>query len=889
MDRFELSRRNFVKGGVAAVLASRFAGSTALASVDPNSHSNRIFHASHYGPFEAIVKDGKFVGVQPMFELDARPTEMLMYGMLDRTYDKSRILYPMVRKSYLENWDKEDRKVDLRGKEPFVRVDWDTALRLTAKAIVDTVAKYGNEALFSSSYGGWSHAGIMKPNVLQGRFFNLFGGSSMTIADYSAGASQVSLPFIIGDMEVYSPQTAWQVIRDNTEVFVLVGCDPIKNNRIDYMVGDHQMSAKWEEIRDAGVKFISINPQYTGTDEALGSEWIRIVPNTDVALFLAMSHEVIKAGKIDKAFLEKYTVGSDKVIDHIMGKDGTEPKTPEWASRYTGIPAAKITELALLLADKKTEIAGAWSLQRAHHGEMTHWAIVNFAALTGKIGLPGQGVGFSWHYGNGGLPQSGKAGPSGMSQGRNLVKGFCPASGISDMLLNPGGDFTRNGKTYKYPAAKLLYNSGNNFMSHQQNTNELIGALKVLEHVVCQDAWWTASTRWADIVLPSTCTVERDDISSGGSYSGNVIYAMKKVIDPVGESLDDYEIFRRLSALMGLEIQFTEGQDAMYHIEFAYGKSAAKDIMPFADFWKKGYVVLDTPKEANQWVRHGAFRADPEKNPLHTKSGKIEMFCQTIADMKIEDCPGMPMFMEAAEYLGNAKEGQVHVVSPHPWFRIHSQMANSERLRDLYYVQGREPIRISAEDAARNGIADGDLVELSNDRGALIAGAVVSDKIMPGVVSIYEGAWPNPDSKGRCNNGLINFITSSRRSSGLTQATTANTCVASLKKCTDAEGPSTAYEPPKIEEGVAFTPIEEAVIGLDRLTAIIEKQQAAMDPAEHLFYQRCTVCHGPRDPAAYTKLQWKGITEVMFQRAGLDDKERTMVLDFLEKNAADAN
>ena len=889
MDRLMLTRRAAIKGGITAILASRLLGGSALASVDPNSFSGRIFHASHYGPFEAIVKDGKFVGVQPMYELDARPTEMLMYGMLDRTYDKTRILYPMVRKSYLENWDKEDRKVELRGKEPYVRVDWDTALRLTAKAIVDTIDKHGNEALFSSSYGGWSHAGIFKPNVLQGRFFNLIGGSTLTVGDYSGGASQISLPYVIGDMEVYSAQTAWEMIRDNTQVFVFVGCDPVKNNRIDYAVGDHQMQAHWEEIRDAGVKFISINPQRTASDTVLGSEWIRIVPNTDTALFLAMSHEVIKAGKVDKAFLEKYTTGSDKVIANILGKDGSEPKTPEWAAKYTGIPAEKIVELAHLLADSRTEIAGAWSLQRAQHGEMTHWAIINFASLTGKIGLPGQGVGFSWHYGNGGMPQSGKAGPAGMSQGRNLVKTICPASRISEMLLNPGKEFTRNGKTYKYPQAKLLYNAGNNFMSHQQNLNELIGALPVLDHVIVQDAWWAACTRWADIVLPSTCTVERDDISSGGSYSNNVIYAMKKVIDPIGESLDDFEIFRRLSALLGVEIQFTENLTPMEFIQNGYAKSSAKDVMPFEEFWKKGYVKLETPAEANKWVRHGDFRADPEKNHLHTASGKIEMFCEGIAKQNLEDCPGLPTFFEPAEYLGNAKEGQVHVVSPHPWFRIHSQMANSERLRELYYVQGREPVRISSDDAKKRGIADGDLVELSNGRGAIVAGAVISDDIMPGVVSIYEGAWPNPDSKGRCNNGLVNFITSSRRSSGLSQATTANTCLATLKKCEDAEGPSTAYEPPSILEGVQFAAVADEVIGVDRLAAVLEKMQAGMTPGEKIFYQRCTVCHGPRDPAAYTKLQWQGVTQTMFERAGLEPDDRKLVLDFLMKNAADAN
>ena len=85
---------------------------------------------------------------------------------------------------------------------------------------------YGNEGVFSSSYGGWSHAGIFRPNVLQGRFFNLLGGCSMTTGDYSGGAAQIIMPYVIGDMEVYSAQTAWEQVRDNTEVFVFIGCDP---------------------------------------------------------------------------------------------------------------------------------------------------------------------------------------------------------------------------------------------------------------------------------------------------------------------------------------------------------------------------------------------------------------------------------------------------------------------------------------------------------------------------------------------------------------------------------------------------------------------------------------------------------------------------------------
>jgi trimethylamine-N-oxide reductase (cytochrome c) len=325
----------------------------------------------------------------------------------------------------------------------------------------------------------------------------------------------------------------------------------------------------------------------------------------------------------------------------------------------------------------------------------------------------------------------------------------------------------------------------------------------------------------------------------------------------------------------------------MDHIKAAYKNSGGKE--PFDDFWERGYTLLEVPQEAHKWVRHEDFREDPEKHHLHTTSGKIEMYCETIAGYKLDDCPPMPTFIAPAEYLGNAtRENEVHVVSPHPWFRLHSQMANSERLRDLYMVQGREPVRINSDDARKRGIADGDLVELSNDRGTIICGAVVSDEIMPGVVSVYEGGWPQLDSKGRCNSGLVNFITSSRRSSGLSQATSANSCLAVLRKCSDPESPNRAYEPPLIEATATNLQISDESIGLDRIYTLIEKQQASMSPGERLFYQRCTVCHGPRDPAQYTKLQWQGITESMFPRAGLEESERKLVAEFLNASAKDA-
>ena len=101
-------------------------------------------HATHYGPFMATVKNGRLEKVTPT-RADARPNEMLTMGVLARTYDKTRIKGPMVRKSYLEGLE-GNRKPELRGKEEFVEVSWDVALGLTTKAILDTIEKHGNEA-----------------------------------------------------------------------------------------------------------------------------------------------------------------------------------------------------------------------------------------------------------------------------------------------------------------------------------------------------------------------------------------------------------------------------------------------------------------------------------------------------------------------------------------------------------------------------------------------------------------------------------------------------------------------------------------------------------------------------------------------------------------------
>ena len=873
-----LTRRNFLATTSSAALTAFLPGA---AFGQAGRDVTFIPHAGQAGAFWALVKDGKFIQALPRTEYDPRPTSMITDGLVSRTYHKTRVLYPYVRKSYLEGLD-GDRKPERRAREPFVRVDWDTALGLTAKAILDTIDEHGNDGIFSSSYGAWAHGGVLTPNVLQGRFFNLIGGMSVTVGDYSGGAGQIIMPHVLGDMEVYSRQTSWFQLLKHCETFVLVGTDPHKNGRAEGGTTDHSMFPRWEVIKKAGVRFISINPQRTTTDEWLKAQWVKIIPNTDTALFLGMAHHLISRNKHDKEFLAKYTVGADKYIDYVMGKTDGVPKTVEWAEKITGINRGEIRALATRCATTRTQIAGSWAIQRAQHGEMPYWAITAFSALTGQIGLPGGGVGFSWHWGQGGALFAQARAPGGLPQGRNRVVGICPASRINEMLFNPGKEFTRNGGTYKFPDVHMIYNAGNNFASHQQDTNELLRALQKVHTVVCQDPWWTASARFADIVLPATTTVERHDISSGGTYSKDKVYAMRQIIEPLGESLDDFEIFRRLAAMFGVEEQFTGGTELLDIIEQSYDKSTASEHVDFSTFWETGVARVPQPPEEYQWVRHGAFRQDPDANPLATPSGKVELYSEAIAGMNIPDCPPMPMWLEPSEYLGNAAPGQVHVVSPHPYNRIHSQFAQSD-LRHELNVQDREFLKINTEDASERGIADGDLVELYNERGTVIVGARVSDDIMKGVVSLYEGAWLSFDSKGRCNSGAINMLTSSRASSGLSQATTANTCLARLRKAEHVDGPNLAYEPPEIEPETVS--LNREVFGLERLDHFSATFMAEMEPGEKLFYEKCTLCHVPQDPAGHTMKQWIGITESMFANAGATSDEQTLILEFLAKYA----
>lgn len=591
-------------------------------------------------------------------------------------------------------------------------------------------------------------------------------------------------------MEVYSQQTTHEEMIKNCKVYVMWGEDLFKCNRIDYFVPNHVNDGYYPKYKRAGIKFISIDPLYTETAQAFSAEWIPIRPNTDVALMPGMMHYLYTSNQYDKAFIAKYTDGFDKFLPYLLGESDNAPKTLQWASQITGVGAEKIKELADLFVSKRTFLAGNWAMQRAQHGEQPDWALIVLASMIGQVGLSGGGFGFSMHYGGNAQASSGARIVPMILQGHNSVKSVIPASRISEAILNPDKEIDFMGKKLKLPKIKMIYNCGADLLGHEADTNELIRALRTLDCVIVHEPWWTPTAKFADIVFASTSTMERDDITFGGSYSKNVVYAMRKVVEPVYESKDDYEIFRQLALRIGgneVEQKFTESKSYMEWIKSLYEKSDGPTLKSFDQFWRDGFVEFEIPENARKFVRHAKFRQDPINNKLDTESGKIQIFSQKCADFKRVDFKGHPTWFEPAEWLGSkmVEIYPFHLISPHPKYRVNSQLDNTW-VRNVYKIQGREPVMINELDANKLGIRHGEIVEVFNARGRLLAGAFVTKNIRQGVLSIQKGAWYDPEDvrvrNPRCNAGHVNTLTSLRPTSSMTQAISANTALVDIRK-----------------------------------------------------------------------------------------------------------
>ncbi len=825
-----ISRRRFLSGVVTAS-ASAVIGSSLLTSksamaaakINEENATKTVIHGSHWGAFRAKVENGIWVETLP-FEHDKHPTPMLE-ALREVVYNPSRVKYPMVRLDWLKRGYLSD--TSQRGNNRFVRVPWSQALDFFHHELDRVQRNYGSSALYAG-HSGWQSCGKFNPaGTMMMRGISLHGSFLAKMGDYSTGAAQVVLPLVAGAMEVYEQQTSWPLVLKHAKTVVLWGTDPIKNLQVGWLVPDHSVYEYYQElakkVKAGEIKVIHIDPVKSQSYKYFGGEQVAVNPQTDLPLMLAIAHTLYKEDLYNKSFIADYTTGFDKFLPYLLGtSDGVE-KTPEWAEEICGIKADKIRELARTMAGGRTQIMGGWCLQRMQHGEQYAWMLVVIAAMLGQIGQPGGGFGFGWHYNDAGTITS--AGPlmSGFSSVTNATpiygpdyKGysrFIPVSRFVDCINNPGSHIQFNGHDVKFPHMRMAVFCGNNPFAHHQDRNRMIKAWRKLETVVVVDHQWTASCRFADIVLPATTTYERNDIESFGNHSNKGIIAMKQIITPQFDARDDFDIFRDLCSRYNREEAFTAGKTKMEWIEEIYngarlqGRGIGVRMPNFVKFWNE--VEFISFPEGNEWVRHEAYRNEPDLEPLGTASGLIEIYCKTIADMEYDDCQGHPMWFEKVERSHGGPVSDtypLHLQSCHPNYRLHSQLCSSDAYRATYAVQDREPCYISTEDAAARGIKSGDVVRVFNDRGQVLAGAVVTDDYKKGVCRIEEGAWYSPLNGGEpgtlCTYGDPNVLTLDIGTSKLAQATSAHTALVEIEKYTGVLPEVTGFKGPIIDESV---------------------------------------------------------------------------------------
>ncbi|MEX3072905.1 trimethylamine-N-oxide reductase TorA [Vibrio alginolyticus] len=814
-----ITRRSFLKG-VATTSAASVIGPSLLASATAKAAESTgtwKVTGSHWGAFRAHIYAGKVQEIKPL-ELDKNPTEMLN-GIKGIIYSPSRVRYPMVRLDWLK---KHKYSADTRGNNRFIRVTWDEALDLFYRELERVQKDYGPWALHAGQTG-WNQTGSFNNcTAHMQRAVGMHGNYITKVGDYSTGAGQTIMPYVLGSTEVYAQGTSWSEILDNSDNIVLWANDPVKNLQVGWNCETHESFKYLEQLKEKVAKgeinVLSVDPVKNKTQRYLDNDHLYINPMTDVAFMLAVAHVLYNEDLYDKKFIETYCLGFEEFIQYVQGqtKDKTE-KTPEWAASICGVQADKIREFARMLVNGRTQILMGWCIQRQEHGEQPYWAAAVVAAMVGQIGLPGGGISYGHHYSSIGVPSTGFAGPGGFP--RNLDPGMKPKwdnndfNGYSrtipvarwiDAILEPGKEINYNGGKVKLPDFKMMVISGCNPWHHHQDRNRMKKAFKKLQTVVTIEFAWTATCRFSDIVLPACTQWERNDIDVYGSYSSRGLVAMHRLVDPLFQSKPDFQIMSELTQRFGRREEYTRGMSEMEWIESLYNdckkSNEGKFEMPeFNEFWETS--VLDFG-EGKPWVRHADFRKDPELNPLGTPSGFIEITSRKIGRYGYEHCQEHPMWFEKSERSHGGPGSDKFpfwLQSCHPDKRLHSQMCESEEFRATYAVQGREPVYINPVDAKAKGIKDGDLVRVFNDRGQLLAGAVVTDSYPRGVIRIEEGAWYGPlnEKEGAiCTYGDPNTLTQDIGSSELAQATSANTCIVDFEKFTGTVPPVTSFGGP---------------------------------------------------------------------------------------------
>jgi len=701
---------------------------------------------------KAHVKDGRVIRI----ESDTGEDPQIRACMRGRAY-RQRLYSPDRLQTPL-------KRIGEKGEGKFKPISWEEALTEIAAKMHGVKSTHGNASILMVGSGG--NQGMLHGTLPVGAMLQGFGGftRSWGIPSYE-GAMYAS-------MATYGTIRTGNSREDllNSKLVIMWGWNPAVT------VWDPGTSLMMSRVREKGIKIVAIDPRYSDSAATFADQWIPIRPGTDSAMLIAMAYVILDEGLQDQAFIDKYTIGLDQYKAYLFGEEDGIHKTPRWAEAITGVSADVIATLAREYAGSNpAALIAGWSPARASFGEQYSRAANVLTAITGNVGVNGgYAAGFMRAYSsretNHKRIVAGKGDKKPKSTG-NPVEDGAPHRKYSLHKLyggtNPNGARIHNAKVFDailrgkaggYPAdIKMAYVVASNCLNQHPNTRRGAEALKALDFMVVHEQFMTPTAKFADIVLPVNTFMERNDIAPPWLGSPYYIY-LNQAVDSLHESKSDLDICRALSTKLGIDVgmfQFSED-------DILQGIAASRDDIPDYQTMKQDGVVKIKLKEPIVSFKEQI--DDPDNNAFPTLSGKIEIYCEHLAEMNDPNVPPIPKYMphEESHDAPLAEQYPLQLITSHDKKRAHSTWHNVPWCHDI------EPhaVWLNSLDASKRGIVDLSSVDIFNDRGRVRIPAKVTERIMPGVVDIKQGVWYDPDEEGVDLGGCANVLTRDEPSPG---------------------------------------------------------------------------------------------------------------------------
>lgn len=710
-------------------------------------------------PLKLYVKDNRIIRIEGD---DAPEPEQLRTCLRCRAYRQyvhhpERLMYPQ-------------KRIGARGEGKFERISWDEALDTLAGELIRVKETYGNQGIFLAT-GGAYLASLHNGGFAAARLLVQFGGFVTHYGNISSeGAVWASLTQYGSVMVGHSREDML-----NSRLIILWGWDPAR------MISGTNTMYHLIKARENGAKVIAIDPRYHDTAATVADEWIPILPGTDTAVMVAMANVMIKENLYDQVFMDKYTVGFERFKEYVLGREDGVDKTPSWAAEISGVDASTIERLAREYATiKPAALMDCQGPARSAMGEQYNRCAATLCAMTGNVGRPGGSAG----GGLMGIPVGHMFRMSAIPPGKNPFElDGPPVKGTLDIRLrvikrvhiNTIFDAILGGKEGGYPAdIKMMWSMCNNYLNQTGNSNKAAGALQKLEFLCVNELFMTPQARYADLLLPVTSAAERSDLTRPWP-SGPYFTFINRALNPLGECKSDFEIVNQLAERLGMKDFNPHTEDEWLKMLVELNPEYQKHIKDYEIFRREGIHRIKLPEPI---VAFKEQIEDIENCPFPTPSGKIEIYSQRVADLNNPMCPPIPKYLTTPEDRNDPlfEKYPLQLITPHPKNRVHSEMYMVEWLREV------EPHRawINPTDAERRGIKDGDEIYVFNDRGKVAITAWLTERIIPGVICIFEGAWYAPDQKGIDRGACANTLTNDAYSGG--GAAVMNSCLVQVER-----------------------------------------------------------------------------------------------------------